>query len=109
MLGASYMADTASIPSPLSVEGLTRAVGSPLRWKILAELSENEPLMVSELSESLGETMSTISKHIAVLREAGAIEQIRGRMYAVRARFQVSRGVLNFGYGPFHMKPQTPG
>lgn len=108
ILRAIFMEDAASKPSILPVESLTRAIGSPLRWRILAELSLHEPLMVSELADSLGHTMSNISKQIAILRETGAVEQIRGRMYAVPARYVVSHGVLDFGYGPFQMKPTRP-
>lgn len=102
------MANTASNPSILSLESLTRLLGTPLRWKVLAELSLYEPLMVSELADSLGQSMSNISKQIAILREIGVVEQIRGRMYTVRARYLVSPGVLDFGYGQFHMKPTIP-
>jgi predicted transcriptional regulator len=102
------MADTASKPPILSVEVLTRAIGNPLRWRILTEISLRGPLMVSEIADALGSSMSHISKHIAILRKTGTVEQIRGRMHTVPARHIVGIGVLDFGYGPFRMKPTPP-
>ena len=37
--------------------------------------------------------------------KVGAVEQVRGRMYGIPARFRVSPGVIEFGYGPFRMNP----
>ncbi len=92
-------------PTTLPLDSLTRAIGSTLRWRILAALSQGEALMVSELSDALGPSMSSISKQLTILREAGAIEQVRGRMYGIPAHFRVSPGVIDFGYGPFRMNP----
>ena len=92
-------------PVTLPLDSLTRAIGSSLRWQILAALSQGEALMVSELNAALGPSMSSISKQITILREAGAVEQVRGRMYGIPARFRVSAGVIDFGYGPFRMNP----
>ncbi len=92
-------------PITLTLDTLTLVIGSTIRWKILAALSQGGPLMVSELSAAFGVSMSTISKQMTILREARVVEQGRGRMYAIVAHFRVSPGVLNFGYGPFLMRP----
>ena len=79
---------------------LLRALGDPVRWRILAELSAGEPLMVLELAERLGRSADGVSKHLAVLREAGAVEVGRGRLYQIPKAYLVESDerVLDFGH-----------
>lgn len=50
-----------------------KALGHPARLEIVRRLSENESC-VCELVEALGLGWSTVSRHLAVLREAGVVE-----------------------------------
>ena len=79
---------------------LLRALGDPLRWRILAELSTGEPLMVLEIAERLGRSADLVSKHLAVLRAAGVVESGRGRLYQIAKPYQPAPGerVLDFGH-----------
>jgi len=73
-----------SVASPASREvapvELARALGDPLRWRIV-ELLSTEQLCVAHLSEELGAAQPLVSHHLKVLREAGLIEPDRYRYW----------------------------
>ena len=79
---------------------LLRGIGEPLRWRILAELSAGEPLMVMEIAERLRRSADLISKHLAVLRQSGVVEIGRGRLYQIPPHYLPTPGerVLDFGH-----------
>ena len=83
---------------PLSLEQFTKAIGTPIRWRVLAELSKGQPLMVIEIARAIGRKDVVVSKHLAVLRKIRAVEIGRGRMYQI-----VAQGILDFGYGRLNM------
>ncbi len=56
-----------------SLAELTKAIGHPVRIQILQELSIGS-CIVSELTGKLEVEASLLSKHLAVLRDAGLIE-----------------------------------
>jgi arsenate reductase (thioredoxin) len=66
-------------PEPLPVE-LARALGDPLRWRIV-ELLATEQLCVAHLAEELAVGQPLVSHHLKVLREAGLIEPDRYRYW----------------------------
>jgi len=51
-----------------------RAMGEPLRLRILQQL-ENGERSVSALAESLGATQPNVSKHLKVLQDAGLLKR----------------------------------
>jgi len=51
-----------------------RAMGEPLRLRILQQL-ENGERSVSALAESLGATQPNVSKHLKVLQDAGLVKR----------------------------------
>ena len=51
-----------------------RAIGDPLRIRILDLLRDGE-LTVNELAERLGAGQQNVSKHLAVLAEAGVLDR----------------------------------
>jgi arsenate reductase len=69
----------AASPQALPVE-LARALGDPLRWRIV-ELLAAEQLCVAHLSEELQAAQPLVSHHLKVLREAGLIEPDRYRYW----------------------------
>src|SRR5215203_5235096 len=79
------MATTATSTAPpvgseaLPVE-LARALGDPLRWRIV-ELLATEQLCVAHLAEELQAAQPLVSHHLKVLREAGLIEPDRYRYW----------------------------
>jgi len=60
--------------------GPVRALGDPLRWRIVALLA-GEQLCVAHLAEELGAAQPLVSHHLKVLREAGLIEAERYRYW----------------------------
>src|SRR4029450_12836940 len=66
-------------PGALPME-LARALGDPLRWRIVELLAE-EQLCVAHLAEELATAQPLVSHHLKVLREAGLIEPDRYRYW----------------------------
>jgi arsenate reductase len=66
-------------PEMLPVE-LARALGDPLRWRIV-ELLSTEQLCVAHLAEELAAAQPLVSHHLKVLREAGLVETDRYRYW----------------------------
>jgi arsenate reductase len=66
-------------PGALPVE-LARALGDPLRWRIV-ELLSTEQLCVAHLAEELATAQPLLSHHLKVLREAGLVEPERYRYW----------------------------
>ncbi len=56
------------------VAGCFRAMGEPLRLRILQEI-EREEWSVSALALSLGATQPNVSKHLKILQDAGLLER----------------------------------
>jgi arsenate reductase (thioredoxin) len=80
-----WMATIAAPPAePASSEALpvelARALGDPLRWRIV-ELLATEQLCVAHLAEDLGAAQPLVSHHLKVLREAGLVEPERYRYW----------------------------
>jgi ArsR family transcriptional regulator, arsenate/arsenite/antimonite-responsive transcriptional repressor len=59
---------------------LVRALGEPLRWRIV-ELLAAEQLCVAHLAEELGAAQPLVSHHLKVLRQAGLVEAERYRYW----------------------------
>lgn len=55
----------------------SRAVGHPLRLRVLEYLTDCGEASVQQLSDALGVTRPTVSKHLALLWEVGLIERRR--------------------------------
>ena len=66
-------------PEDLPAE-LARALGDPLRWRIV-ELLGTEQLCVAHLAEELDTAQPLVSHHLKVLRQAGVIEPDRYRYW----------------------------
>jgi arsenate reductase (thioredoxin) len=80
-----WMTSTIAPPAPTgSPEALpaelARALGDPLRWRIV-ELLAAEQLCVAHLAEELGTAQPLVSHHLKVLREAGLVEADRYRYW----------------------------
>src|SRR5437763_6917556 len=57
--------EAVDLPTALS------ALADPLRIRIVQELRRRDYVLCSELAEEFGVTMSTMSRHLKTLREAG--------------------------------------
>ena len=72
---------------------IMKALAHPTRLFIVDQLSKRETC-VCELTEMVGSDMSTISKHLSVLKNAGIIDdEKRGLQVFYRLKFKC---VLNF-------------
>jgi DNA-binding transcriptional ArsR family regulator len=85
---------------------MLRAIGSPLRCDMLAELSCGEPRMIIELARKTGITPAMAGKHLAVLRRAGLVELTR-RNYQIPRHFilDAAQGHLDFGHCLLRLAP----
>lgn len=72
--------------------GIAKALAHPSRQMMLDALSERE-MCVCELTALVGADQSTVSKHLAVLRQAGIVEDRRdGVMMFYRLKVRCLRG-----------------
>ncbi len=73
---------------------IAKAMAHPTRLFIVDELAQRGERCVCELTELVGADMSTVSRHLAVLKGAGIIvDDKRGAMVYYRLRVKC---VLNF-------------
>src|SRR5262245_45598951 len=77
------------MPRPSATEDVFRAVADPTRRAVLETLMQRRELPVSELADRLGVGLPMLSRHLAVLRSAGLVEERRlGRQRLYRLRPQ---------------------
>lgn len=78
------------------------ALSSPLRWLILRELSQGEPLVAGDIGALTGMQTSAISKQFNKLVAAGIVEAGRGNSYKLARPYRPAPGtatkVLDFGH-----------
>lgn len=86
------------IPHP-PIEPLLASIATPLRWKILATLAAGQPLMVKEIANKLSHKPSIISKHLALMRKAGAVEIGHGRLYQIPNHFLIAADKRHVDFG----------
>lgn len=68
---------------------IIKALAHPARLMIVDELAERGQRCVCELTELVGSDMSTVSRHLAQLKEAGLVDvEKRGQMAFYRLRVQ---------------------
>jgi ArsR family transcriptional regulator len=73
---------------------IVKALAHPARLFIVDELANKGERCVCELTEMIGTDMSTVSRHLAVLKGAGILEdEKRGAMVYYRLRVKC---ILNF-------------
>ena len=87
-------------PTPALPFGpLVKAIGAPLRLRILRELASGERMMVVEIAQRLRMPATLISKHLAMLRRVGLVDT-RQRLYFLPRHFIVDGGgrTLDLGF-----------
>jgi len=81
---------------------IVKALAHPARLMIVDELTEHSQRCVCELTELVGSDLSTVSRHLSVLRNAGIVESekrgttvyYRLRVKCVRKFFECVESVL---------------
>ena len=64
-----------------------KALAHPARLKLVDVLSEHDEVCVCDLTDSIGSDMSTVSRHLAQLKNAGIVESEKhGQMVFYRLR-----------------------
>ena len=87
-------------PFPLPDSGrMVKAIGSPVRWKMLQELSKGEPRTIGELASAAGCNYDNAGRHLIVLRKAGLVVQGRGRLYQIPKQYLSTSGQPHVDYG----------
>jgi ArsR family transcriptional regulator len=73
---------------------IIKAMAHPARLFIVDELSKSGERCVCDLTEMIGTDMSTVSRHLSQLKDAGIVEvERRGQMIFYRLRVKC---ILNF-------------
>jgi len=87
------------VPLP-DLKRLTKAISQPTRWKMLKELTLGEARTIRELAGVGGCSYENARKHLAVLQQAGLVEQGRGRLYQIPKQYlpQPGQPVVDFGH-----------
>jgi DNA-binding transcriptional ArsR family regulator len=88
-------------PSPtIPLDKLAEVLSSTVRWRILRELANGDPLMVVELAERIRQSPDLTSKHIGILRTAGIVTQGRNRLYQIAPHLLADKTerLIDFGY-----------
>ncbi len=71
---------------------IVKALAHPTRLMIVDELSEHSQRCVCELTELVGSDLSTVSRHLSILRNAGILEsEKRGTTVYYRLRVKCLR------------------
>ena len=66
---------------------IMKSLAHPTRLFIVDELARNGPRCVRDLTDMIGADMSTVSKHLALLKDAGIVEdRKRGLLVYYRLR-----------------------
>jgi DNA-binding transcriptional ArsR family regulator len=74
--------------SPRGPDVVFQALADPTRREVLRTLARSGPTTLAELSAHLPISRQAVTKHLALLREAGLVETsgvVRGRTYALSA------------------------
>jgi DNA-binding transcriptional ArsR family regulator len=76
---------------------IIRAMASPTRLMLVAELTQNDERCVCELAALVEADISTVSRHLLILRQAGIIdEERRGKMTYYHIRNPVVQRFFDF-------------
>ena len=83
---------TGAATPALSYGQMARVLAHPVRWQILAELSDGAPLMVIEIARRIRRKDDLTSKHLAVLRQSGLVVTGQAGMYRIPPQFLPTPG-----------------
>lgn len=79
-------------PEMMKLKHLSRLLHVPARWRILRELAKGEALPVTELARRVNCAAPTVSKHMALLKQAGVVKTGYGRLYRLTPGIQPEPG-----------------
>ncbi len=75
---------------------ILKALAHPSRLKLVDKLSEADEVCVCDLTEVIGSDMSTVSRHLSQLKNAGIVEsEKRGQMVFYRLRVKCLKSLFS--------------
>ena len=74
--GAQITAATAAAEPAVDMVNLLRALGNPVRWEVLRLLATEGPQSVTVLAARTDRAQHSMSKHMQILREVGAVVMV---------------------------------
>ena len=84
---------------------IIKALAHPARLLIVDELARHDERCVCELTELIGTDMSTVSRHLSQLKDAGIVEdEKRGQMVFYRLRVKCLPSFFLNRSGRIHLK-----
>ena len=88
-----------AVPAGFPFAALASGLGSPIRWRILLEISRGEGLLIVEVAERLGMKQGTVSKHMKVLRDHGLVVTNRAGLNSIPPGRLISteEGIVDYG------------
>jgi DNA-binding transcriptional ArsR family regulator len=94
-----------STANQLSRATVAYILSDEARWDILAELASGEGRMVIDLSDRIGRSPNSTTKHLKVLRDVGIVMS-RYRLHFLVERFRPAPGVheIDFGHCVIRLK-----
>ena len=83
----------------VTLQGISRVLGNPTRWQLLAELAVGEPLRVVQLAKAVGEKPDLVSKHLKLMRAARVTVLGKNGLHRIADRFMPAPGVREIDFG----------
>jgi predicted transcriptional regulator len=74
--GAQITAAPAAAEPAVDMVNLLRALGNPVRWEVLRLLATEGPQSVTVLAARTDRAQHSMSKHMQILREVGAVVMV---------------------------------
>ena len=74
--GAQITAATAAAEPAVNMVNLLRALGNPVRWEVLRLLATEGSQSVNDLAARVDRAQHSMSKHMQILREVGAVVMV---------------------------------
>jgi len=99
----------ASCPSPAD---FFFALGSEVRWAIFQLLADGKPRRATDVAAVLKRDFDGVSKHLRLMREAGAVSVVTGEdrryvWFAIPSKYRREAGVVDYGWCTIRL-PQPP-
>lgn len=88
------------VTAAIRLDHLIIVIGSDVRWRVLALLSDGEPWSTSEIADRVGITHNAMSKHIRILLELRMIRKSNSRLYRLESHIPLlpDRSGIDFGH-----------
>lgn len=115
------MSDQTSPPAPgaespgvsdLNPADFFFALGSEVRWAIFQLLADGKPRRATDVAAVLKRDFDGVSKHLRLMREAGAVSVVTGEdrryvWFVIPSKYRREAGVVEYGWCTIRL-PQPP-